>query len=162
MRRETSEEEEEEAAEAVGEIEVSGTRPGEPTGETTAGIEVSSPGSALQRAASEIFISGGGGGGGGGGWDRGDRDGGRGGGWGGDGRGERGSLPTNNRWKDEPQDRYNGGGRGGGRGGDDRRGGGGGGERYSDDWTKPLPRNERMEEELFNTAHGPSGINFDR
>ena len=34
--------------------------------------------------------------------------------------------------------------------------------RYSEDWTKPLPRNERMEEELFNSGHGPSGINFER
>ena len=48
VRRETSEEEVVVAAEAVEdveEIEVSGTRTGEPTGEKTAGIEVSSPGS---------------------------------------------------------------------------------------------------------------------
>ena len=30
-----------------------------------------------------------------------------------------------------------------------------------EDWTIPLPRNERVERELFGTG-GPSGINFDR
>ena len=50
---------------------------------------------------------------------------------------------------------------GGDRGGynrrDDGRGGGG-----TEDWTKPLPRNDRLEGELFTGGHGPSGINFDR
>ena len=33
----------------------------------------------------------------------------------------------------------------------------------SDDWTIPLPRNERVENELFKGGHKePSGINFDR
>jgi len=32
----------------------------------------------------------------------------------------------------------------------------------SDDWTVPLPRNDRIEHELFSGGHGPSGINFDR
>lgn len=32
----------------------------------------------------------------------------------------------------------------------------------ADDWTVPLPRNERVESELFSGGHGPSGINFDR
>ena len=32
----------------------------------------------------------------------------------------------------------------------------------ADDWTIPLPRNERIEQELFTGGHGPSGINFDR
>ena len=46
---------------------------------------------------------------------------------------------------------------------EDRRGGGGGGGSFqAEDWTKPLPRNERLEEELFGAGHGPSGINFDR
>jgi len=95
-----------------------------------------------------------------GGW--GDRDGGR---WGGGGRDHGAPLPTNNRWKEDgPSDRYNGGGggyggRGGGRG-DDRRGGGG--SNSAEDWTKPLPRNDRLEDELFGSGHGPSGINFDR
>ena len=52
---------------------------------------------------------------------------------------------------------------GGDRGGynrrDDGRGGGGG---SAEDWTKPLPRNDRVEAELFTGGHGPSGINFDR
>ena len=51
MRRETSEVVAAEAAEAIEEIEeVSGTRTGEPTGETTAGIEVSSSGSACTES----------------------------------------------------------------------------------------------------------------
>ena len=77
-------------------------------------------------------------------------------------------LPTNDRWKEpEPGSFGNGGGYGGGgrdngppRGG----GGGGGGQRRNEasDWTKPQPRNEKLELELFGTGHGPSGINFDR
>lgn len=31
-----------------------------------------------------------------------------------------------------------------------------------DDWSTPLARNERLENELFGGGHGPSGINFDR
>ena len=50
VRRETSEVVAAEAAEAIEEIEVSGTRTGEPTGETTAGIEVSSSGSAYTES----------------------------------------------------------------------------------------------------------------
>ena len=55
---------------------------------------------------------------------------------------------------------------GGDRGGynrrDDGRGGGGGGGGM-EDWTKPLPRNDRLEAELFTVGHtAPSGINFDR
>jgi len=74
---------------------------------------------------------------GGGSW--GDRDGGR---WGGDR--DRGGNDYNSRW--------NGGGRR-----DDR-----GGQREPEDWTQPLGRNEKLEEELFGGGHGPSGINFDR
>ena len=56
VRRETSEEAEA-AAEAVEEIEVSGTRPGEPTGETTVvGIEVSSSCSLSLRGDAQIFV----------------------------------------------------------------------------------------------------------
>jgi len=101
--------------------------------------------------------------GGGGGW--GERDGGR---WGGDRSGD-GPLPTNDRWKEPASEDM--GGNGGYR--DDRRGGGapnGGGNRREErsntrepeDWTKPTARNEKLEEELFGTGHGPSGINFDR
>merc|ERR1719483_901499 len=70
----------------------------------------------------------------------------------------------NTRWQEPPS---GGGGPprdGGDRGGysrrDDGRGGGGGGS--AEDWTKPLPRNDRLEGELFTGGHGPSGINFDR
>jgi ATP-dependent RNA helicase DDX3X len=65
----------------------------------------------------------------------------------------------NTRWQ-EP----NGGGRGGDRGssgtGYNRRDDGR--ATTTDDWTVPLPRNERTESELFKGGHGPSGINFDR
>ena len=102
---------------------------------------------------------------GGSGW--GDRDG---------GRRDNGPLPTNDRWKEPARDDRQfdrrddrggyGGGRGGGGGGgrrDDHGGGGGGGRpETAEDWTKPLPRNERTELELFGGGHGPSGINFDR
>jgi len=52
-------------------------------------------------------------------------------------------------------------------GGRDRRDGGynrrdDGRSTSSDDWTVPLPRNDRVEQELFSGGHGPSGINFDR
>lgn len=73
----------------------------------------------------------------------------------------RDNFYNNSRWQ-EPGPRGERGDRGYGRGGgrgDDSRGGGGG---ANDDWTSPLPRNERMEAELFTGGHGPSGINFDR
>jgi len=83
-----------------------------------------------------------------------------------------GNLPTNDRWKDYDQGGYGGDRRGDNRGGYDRRGGGrggggGGGDRRggapeNEDWTVPTGRNERLEQELFGTGHGPSGINFDR
>jgi len=117
---------------------------------------------------------GGGGGGGGGRWsttdgqqrnDRWDRS-----GSGGGDRGQNfyngagGQGGGNTRWQEPPS---GGGGPprdGGDRGGysrrDDGRGGGGGGS--AEDWTKPLPRNDRLEGELFTGGHGPSGINFDR
>eukprot|EP00090_Calanus_glacialis_P016984 TRINITY_DN26562_c0_g1_i1.p1 TRINITY_DN26562_c0_g1~~TRINITY_DN26562_c0_g1_i1.p1 ORF type:complete len:668 (-),score=166.39 TRINITY_DN26562_c0_g1_i1:655-2658(-) len=52
-------------------------------------------------------------------------------------------------------------------GGRDSRYGGGrreerGSQREPEDWTQPLARNEQLEEELFGSGHGPSGINFDR
>lgn len=84
--------------------------------------------------------------------------GGGGGSWGGSGGGGGG------RWNDDRGgDRY--GSRGGGGGRYDSRGGsngGGGGGGQSEDWLSPLPRNERLEMELFGGGHGPSGINFDR
>ncbi len=81
-----------------------------------------------------------------------------------------GPLPTNDRWKEPEPGSFGGerGGYGGGRDGGPPRGGGsgggGGGQRRNDaaDWTKPMPRNEKLEQELFGTGHGPSGINFDR
>lgn len=101
--------------------------------------------------------------GGGSGWN--DRDGMRGG-------GRDGPLPTNDRWKEPEPGSYGGGvggggGYGGGRDSGPPRGGGGGGgggQRRNEaaDWTKPMPRNEKLEQELFGTGHGPSGINFDR
>jgi len=108
--------------------------------------------------------SGGGGGGGGGRWST--SDGQRGGNdrWdrsGGDSRGQMGG--GNTRWQ-EPQGRSDGGDRsssGGGGGGYNRRDDGR--ATSADDWTKPLPRNERVEQELFKAAAAaPSGINFDR
>lgn len=93
-------------------------------------------------------------------------------------------MPTNDRWKEPANDnhydrrddrggydrggydrggydRRGGGGHGGRR--DDRGGGGGrGGPESAEDWTKPMARNERLEQELFGGGHGPSGINFDR
>ena len=89
---------------------------------------------------------------GGGNW--GDRDGGN----------RNGALPTNDRWKEPPRDSYNS--RDGGYGGGVSNGGARrddqGRSNEAEDWTKPLPRNERVELELFGTGHGPSGINFDR
>jgi len=84
------------------------------------------------------------------------------------------SGPYNNRWQDGGDrnggfDGYRGGGGGGG-----RYGGGGGGyggrsgrddgrATTTDDWTIPLSRNERVEQELFGSRGSePSGINFDR
>jgi len=97
------------------------------------------------------------------------------GGWGGrDNRdrngGRDGPQQFNSRWQEPDRE---GGNRGGFNGGN-RYGGGGGfagkGGRDNDgrassaeDWTKPLPRNERVETELFGAGgHEPSGINFDR
>jgi len=97
------------------------------------------------------------------------------GGWGGrDNRdrngGRDGPQQFNSRWQEPDRE---GGNRGGFNGGN-RYGGGGGfagkGGRDNDgrassaeDWTKPLPRNERVEQELFGAGgHEPSGINFDR
>lgn len=61
---------------------------------------------------------------------------------------------VNDRWK-EPQRRS---------GPVDGRGGYSGGGRWKDgsdaDWTSPLPRDERLEVEMFGT--GNSGINFDK
>jgi len=105
------------------------------------------------------------------------QDGGRGfGSRGGGGWGDRDSAgPYNNRWQED---------RGNDRGGFDGYRGGGGGSRYgggrdggyggrsgrddgrastAEDWTIPLPRNERVEQELFKSGGSePSGINFDR
>lgn len=97
------------------------------------------------------------------------------GGWGGrDNRdrngGRDGPQQFNSRWQEPDRE---GGNRGGFNGGN-RYGGGGGfagkGGRDNDgrassaeDWTKALPRNERVETELFGAGgHEPSGINFDR
>ncbi|CAH1986754.1 unnamed protein product [Acanthoscelides obtectus] len=68
----------------------------------------------------------------------------------------------NSRWSDGGSDRgANGGGRDAGR---DGGGGNGrwndGGRRSENDWTVPLPRDERVEQELFGT--GNTGINFSK
>lgn len=69
---------------------------------------------------------------------------------------------------------WGGGGGGGGGGGsrDDQRGGGGGGGNWDrrnggrrnydgdEDWTRPLPRDDRIERELFSQGH--TGINFEK
>lgn len=96
-----------------------------------------------------------------------DRDWGRGGGSSGGGRysdkDRDRDLPRNDRWQ-EPERPYQGGGGGGG-------GGSGGGGRWNDsnrggsrgseaDWTVPLPRDERVEQDLFGT--GNTGINFSK
>ena len=107
---------------------------------------------------------GGGGGGGGGRWST--TDGQRNDRW--DRRGDnRDPFYNNTRWQEPPRDRGDRGGYRGGRGGDDR--GGDRNDRHdrgnganADDWTVPLPRNDRIEQELFSGGHGPSGINFDR
>ncbi|KAG8232451.1 hypothetical protein J437_LFUL012375, partial [Ladona fulva] len=70
----------------------------------------------------------------------------------GGGRWSDNSLPRNDRWN-EPPPRSNRWKEGGGSGG----GGGGGG--YND-WITPLPRDERLEVELFGT--GNTGINFNK
>lgn len=102
-----------------------------------------------------------GGGGGGGRWST--TDGQRNDRWGGDRRYDnRGdNFYNNTRWQEPPPrdrdgGRYGGRGGGGGAGRDDPRGS------MSDDWTVPLGKNERLEQELFSGGHGPSGINFDR
>ncbi|GLV41421.1 belle [Carabus blaptoides fortunei] len=74
-------------------------------------------------------------------------------------------LPRNDRWQ-EPERPYQSSGGGGGGGG-----GGGSGGRWNDsnrggsrgsdaDWTVPLPRDERVEQDLFGT--GNTGINFSK
>ena len=71
-------------------------------------------------------------------------------------------LPTNNRWREasppptsRPRDTERRDGRGyGGRDRGQQR------DREPEDWTQPLARNERLEQELFSGAS--SGINFDR
>jgi len=97
----------------------------------------------------------------------------RGGGWGGrDGRdrnGRDGPPQFNSRWQEPDRDggnrgfnggnRYGGGGNFTGKGGRDNDGR----ATTAEDWTIPLPRNERIEAELFGSdVHAPSGINFDR
>jgi len=72
---------------------------------------------------------------------------------------------NNTRWQEPPRDRGDRGGYQGGRGGRDDRGGDRqdrGNGSSAEDWTIPLPRNDRIEAELFSGGHGPSGINFDR
>lgn len=81
-------------------------------------------------------------------------------------RGVEPPLARNNRWQEPPpsqrtyRDSREGEGRGSGGGG------GGGGGRWKDshgsstDWTIPLPRDERVERELFGT--GNTGINFNK
>lgn len=76
-------------------------------------------------------------------------------------------LPRNDRWQEPEKPRD-----GGGRWNDNRNesgGGGGGGGRWNDnnrdrrnenDWTVPMPRDERLEQELFGT--GNTGINFSK
>ncbi|XP_049822410.1 ATP-dependent RNA helicase bel isoform X2 [Aethina tumida] len=72
-------------------------------------------------------------------------------------------LHRNDRWQEPEKPRDNGrwqeggGGGGGGRWNDER---GGGGRRNDADWTIPLPRDERLEAELFGT--GNTGINFSK
>lgn len=84
-------------------------------------------------------------------------------------------MPRNDRWQ-EPEKPREGGGTGGGSGsGSGGRwnssensggGGGSGGGRWGDnrrnetDWTIPLPKDERLEAELFGT--GNTGINFSK
>jgi ATP-dependent RNA helicase DDX3X len=104
-------------------------------------------------------------------WGRGGSAGGGGGGGGRFQERER-DLPRNDRWQ-EPEKPRDGGGRwnenrseGGGGGGSG--GGGGGGGRWNDnrdrrnenDWTVPMPRDERVEHDLFGT--GNTGINFSK
>jgi len=89
---------------------------------------------------------------------------GRGGGGRDNNRGE--NFYNNTRWQEPSRDRNDRGGRDGGdrenRGGYNRGNRDDGRASSSDDWTIPLPRNERIEQELFTGGHGPSGINFDR
>lgn len=95
--------------------------------------------------------------------------GGRGGGGGGRYQDKERDLPRNDRWQEPEKPREGGG--GGGRWSESRgeggsREGGGGGGRWNDnrrsdgDWTVPLPRDERLEHELFGT--GNTGINFSK
>jgi len=95
---------------------------------------------------------------------------GNGGGYGGGGGGRSGGQRNNERWdrSGESSSFGGGGGRsfGGGSGGGGRSGGynrrDDGRATSVEDWTTPLPRNDRVESELFTGGHGPSGINFDR
>lgn len=73
-------------------------------------------------------------------------------------------MPRNDRWQEPPEKP-----RESGRWSDssnNQRNDGGGGGRWSDrrnnenDWTQPLPRDERLEQELFGT--GNTGINFSK
>lgn len=73
-------------------------------------------------------------------------------------------MPRNDRWQEPEKPRDN------GRWNEERReggggGGAGGGGRWNDrrnetDWTVPLPRDERVELDMFGT--GNSGINFSK
>lgn len=62
-------------------------------------------------------------------------------------------MPRNDRWQ-EPEKRDN------GRWNDDRRDGRWNDRRNETDWTIPLPRDERIEQEMFGS--GNSGINFSK
>ncbi|KAJ8971885.1 hypothetical protein NQ314_000498 [Rhamnusium bicolor] len=74
-------------------------------------------------------------------------------------------LPRNDRWQEPEKTRESGG--SGSRWNENSSGGGGGGggrwndnKRNENDWTIPLPRDERVETELFGT--GNTGINFSK
>ena len=85
--------------------------------------------------------------------------------FGGRGGGRDNGLYNNTRWQEPPRGERNDRGGGGGRSGDREQGYNrrdDGRATTADDWTSPLPRNERIEGELFTGGHGPSGINFDR
>lgn len=119
------------------------------------------------RSGQDRGYSGNGRGGGGGRWST--QDGQRmergGGDFGGRGGGRDNGLYNNTRWQEPPRGERNDRGGGGGRSGDREQGYNrrdDGRATTADDWTSPLPRNERIEGELFTGGHGPSGINFDR
>ena len=79
--------------------------------------------------------------------------------WGRGGRDNRDSFYNNTRWQEPPRGERNDRGDRNDRGFNRRDDGR---ATTADDWTQPLPRNERIEGELFTGGHGPSGINFDR